>query len=129
MMDIWSRYNEFTFLKPAGSRERLLPSKWGAFYEYDFLWLCKERYEADPGDFVPREWYGKYIKDLLAKPQFQHSGDALKLEQGQVIDATAVSSDEVEIELKSGKRESANALVLAVGNLPRTQFNQIPVAP
>jgi uncharacterized NAD(P)/FAD-binding protein YdhS len=70
--------------------------------------------EAD--DFVVRRIYGEYLADLLAKAQ-RAAGDRLELVQGEAINLETFEN-RPRIVLADGRHIQADAVVLALGNLP-----------
>ena len=78
-------------------------------------WL-KARGVADAASaFVPRLTYGTYLRELLDEAQAR-AGERLQIVQGDVLDV--VENDEVRVQLADGSEITADAAVLAVGNLP-----------
>lgn len=79
-------------------------------------WLETSGRPEGSGDFVPRPVYGRYLRDLLAETQSREPG-RLEILRGDV-DALEIGSGEASLTLADGRLISADAAVLAVGNLP-----------
>jgi uncharacterized NAD(P)/FAD-binding protein YdhS len=79
-------------------------------------WLERRGLPAD--GFVPRIIYGEYLAELLHETQAT-APDRLRIVQGEAVHVEA-SSDDVIIGLADGSTVAADALVLAIGNLPPT---------
>src|SRR5690606_1391521 len=81
-------------------------------------WLKKSNPSIGAGDFVPRRFYGEYLKELLAETRKRY-GAFINL---TIIDDEVISVDPdlepVAVRLRSGGRISADVVVLAFGNFP-----------
>lgn len=66
--------------------------------------------------FVPRALYGAYLREMLIETGLS-AGDRLVLREGEVHDVVPEGAD-VSVRLDDGTAISADAAVLAVGNLP-----------
>src|SRR5262249_45183009 len=69
----------------------------------------------NPGGFVPRELYGRYIRDLLAEGLARDPAGRLTLFQGQIV---SVTSDPLGMGLtfSDGRRARTQVAVLATGH-------------
>ncbi|MFS0738058.1 FAD/NAD(P)-binding protein [Sphingomonas sp. 1P06PA] len=77
------------------------------------MWLAKQGLDAD--GFVPRLVYGDYLAALLAET-VARDPDRLRIVQGDVIDVEQCA-DGVALALDDGSTITADAAVLAMGNL------------
>jgi uncharacterized NAD(P)/FAD-binding protein YdhS len=78
-------------------------------------WL-EARGVADPATaFVPRLTYGTYLRQLLNEAQAR-AGDRLRIMQGDALDV--IEDGDVCVQFADGGEITADAAVLAVGNLP-----------
>lgn len=64
-------------------------------------------------DFAPRRSYGRYLEDMLAEARERY-GPRLRIVRGEAVDLVGPSA----IQLASGETIGADAIVLALGNLP-----------
>ncbi len=71
---------------------------------------------ANPGDFVPRQLYGRYVTAVLQHEAGLHPG-RLQLVQGEALSLER-SGEGAEIRLRSGQVLTADRIVLAQGNFP-----------
>lgn len=78
-------------------------------------WLDARGAKHAAAAFVPRIVYGEYLREMLATARAA-APDRLTVVKGNVVDL--VEGDGVELHLACGRRVSAGAAVLAVGNLP-----------
>ena len=78
-------------------------------------WLDQQGVAHAPTAFVQRLTYGRYLRDLLSTAQAQ-AGGRLRIVAGEAIDIE--EGDGVAVRLRDGTTISADAAVLAVGNLP-----------
>jgi uncharacterized NAD(P)/FAD-binding protein YdhS len=73
---------------------------------------------ADPGSaFVSRLEYGNYLRGLLDEAVARSAG-RIQIVQGDVLDAAARDAGGARLTLAGGRTIDADAVVLAVGNLP-----------
>ena len=78
-------------------------------------WL-ERRHPTLAGGFAPRLVYGDYLRELLDEARTA-SPDRLGIIHGDAIDLTPVGEN-WEVALSDGSRISADAIILAPGNLP-----------
>ncbi|MGI4731358.1 MAG: FAD/NAD(P)-binding protein [Janthinobacterium lividum] len=78
-------------------------------------WLTEQGEAAGPQTFVPRRTYGRYLRSLLQRALLG-CGGRLTLMQGDVVEVTQGAP--ACAMLADGRRVEADAVVLAVGNLP-----------
>jgi uncharacterized NAD(P)/FAD-binding protein YdhS len=84
----------------------------------DFLtWAQKRRNDVAPTDFIPREWYGDYIRDTLRKCAKSSLG-SLSIEFDEVRRIVRHPEGGSIIHLARGASLRADAVVLAVGHSP-----------
>lgn len=69
-----------------------------------------------PGDFLPRQVYGRYVASLLQQEIELHPGQ-LEYRQDEAV-SLARTGNMAEIRLRSGQTVLANKVVLALGNFP-----------
>jgi len=85
-----------------------------------FLRWAKSNFEWDtqPGSFLPRRVYGRYLGSLVSGAILSDSERRLhwKSDEAQAIASTG--KGEIEVELRSGTRIFADKVVLALGNFP-----------
>lgn len=83
-----------------------------------FLRWARSNYDptVTPDDFLPRLVYGQYAGFVLRHEVHLHPGQFDRVEDEAV--AIEQAGDTAEIHLRSGKRVSANKVVLALGNFP-----------
>jgi len=82
----------------------------------DFVsWLGTTKRQFDPSAFLPRHWYGEYLRARLAEGVAKANG-RLRLVHGSA-ESAARSAWGWDIGLSDGQRISAGSLVLAMGNL------------
>jgi uncharacterized NAD(P)/FAD-binding protein YdhS len=79
-------------------------------------WLARCGQPSD--GFVPRVVYGAYLAELLHTTQAT-APDRLEVVQGEAVRAE-VMADGIAVDLTDGRTIRADALVLAIGNLPPT---------
>jgi uncharacterized NAD(P)/FAD-binding protein YdhS len=97
-------------LNAPASRMSALPNDNDAF----FRWLRKDGYQPSAPAFVPRFLYGSYIKDTLSRATARGRFDVVRDEAVDLEKRNA----RFYVRLASGKRLSANAVVLALGHAP-----------
>jgi len=78
-------------------------------------WLATERPGQSTG-FVPRITYGDYLADLLAETRAS-AGDRLTVRRGEVT-GIETNGDGVRIDIAGAPAITADAAILAIGNLP-----------
>lgn len=78
-------------------------------------WLRAVMPEVGADGFVPRLVYGRYLEELL-DAAVARGGDRLRIVRGEVI-AIAPDADGARLTLADGRSLTADAAVLAVGNL------------
>lgn len=83
--------------------------------EHFCAWL-QRRGLGDTGSFVPRRVYGEYLEEQL-EVAMAHAGDRLKIVREDVVDVL-VRQAGVRVVMEGGSGIDADALVLALGNLP-----------
>jgi uncharacterized NAD(P)/FAD-binding protein YdhS len=71
---------------------------------------------GEPSDFAPRKVYGEYVSSLLDQTRAS-AGDRLEIVQGDALDVGAHETG-VKVSLADGREISADAVVLALGNMP-----------
>jgi uncharacterized NAD(P)/FAD-binding protein YdhS len=74
--------------------------------------------ETQPGSFLPRRVYGRYLGDLLTDAVFPDQPPRLQWQRDEARAITSTGNGEIEIELQSGGRVLADKVVLALGNFP-----------
>ncbi len=74
-------------------------------------------------DFAPRRTYGAYLGELLDGAKAA-AGDRLRAIEGEAIDVTSGGPVEI-VTLQGGRTISADAVVLALGNLPPERMRGI----
>jgi uncharacterized NAD(P)/FAD-binding protein YdhS len=79
-------------------------------------WLEARGEPATGSSFVPRLTYGDYLSDIL-RDALAENADRLEVLQGEAVDITFEQERPVLI-LVDGRRVEADAVVLALGNLP-----------
>jgi uncharacterized NAD(P)/FAD-binding protein YdhS len=72
-----------------------------------------------PHDFAPRRLYGAYVEELLAE-----AGDAAEIVHGEAVDVEPGER----VRLADGRTIDADAVVLAVGNLPPARLRGLSEA-
>ncbi|MBC7643642.1 MAG: FAD/NAD(P)-binding protein, partial [Thermoleophilia bacterium] len=98
----------------------------------DFLaWARKSWGAVEPGDFLPRALYGRYLQHVLASAEqvSAKSGAVLRRVVGEAIALhPAASGDELhKVELADGNMITCDAVVLALGNQPPHIPDGLPV--
>jgi uncharacterized NAD(P)/FAD-binding protein YdhS len=84
----------------------------------DFLmWAQKRDKNVAPTDFLPREWYGDYIRDTL-RSCAQNAFGRLSIEFDEVRRISRLPEGGSMIHLARGASLRADAVVLAVGHCP-----------
>src|SRR5690606_15344488 len=75
-------------------------------------------------DFVPRSWYGDYLRELLAEAECRAPpGVTLERERGEVVGITRFDKNAgLRLQLESGRLLLADQVVLACGNPPAAQL-------
>jgi uncharacterized NAD(P)/FAD-binding protein YdhS len=86
--------------------------------EHFTRWL-EARGLGDASDFIPRRTYGTYLSEMLAEAAAGSDG-RLTILCDEAVDA-AFEGEQVTVSLASGRELHADALILAVGNLPPQQ--------
>jgi uncharacterized NAD(P)/FAD-binding protein YdhS len=81
-------------------------------------WL-EARGLGDASDFIPRRTYGTYLSEMLAEAA-AGSNDRLTILCDEAVNAS-FQGERVTVSLASGRELHADALILAVGNLPPQQ--------
>lgn len=81
-------------------------------------WLAENGYGAEPGDFVPRAWYGKYLEGMLATEANQAESTTLIRQEAMIV-SISHSGTTFELVAEDGSSFSADAVVVATGNLPQ----------
>lgn len=76
----------------------------------------EEQGEGDRNGFAQRRSYGRYIAGLLAAAQ-EGAGPRLAIRISEAVDVTSDGAGET-VHLAGGERIAADAVVLALGNLP-----------
>jgi uncharacterized NAD(P)/FAD-binding protein YdhS len=79
-------------------------------------WLAARGVDAGPATFVPRLTYGDYLTDLFRDSQ-ERNGDRLRLVASRAIDIGFADGRPI-LHLDDGSSVAADAVVLALGNLP-----------
>jgi uncharacterized NAD(P)/FAD-binding protein YdhS len=102
----------------------------GAFPESPdgFLqWLLSHGHAVTADEFVSRDLFGRYLQDLLKK-QAARFGTSWITIQDEACDLEFDPSLSTwSVLLKSGSQVTADTCVLALGNMPRSIFQGIPV--
>lgn len=80
-------------------------------------WLAEHHPGLDATSFVPRLVYGDYLSGLLDETA-ERSGSRLTILNGEVVDINFGGDDKPTLLLSDGRRIDADAVVVAVGNLP-----------
>jgi uncharacterized NAD(P)/FAD-binding protein YdhS len=78
-------------------------------------WLS-EQGKGDGGTFAQRRTYGRYVQSLLGAAQVE-AGERLSIVRAEVRDIARTGTGE-SVHLVAGERIEADAVVLALGNLP-----------
>jgi uncharacterized NAD(P)/FAD-binding protein YdhS len=86
-------------------------------------WARGEGMDVADSDFVPRQVYGRYLRELL-----DQTGGRMTPVTGTVT-ALRRSADSVWVELAEGGIIEADAAVLATGNRAPTRWPQLPYGP
>ncbi len=72
---------------------------------------------VQPGSFLPRPLYGRYLGSLLEEAKGRDGGGNLRWIQGEVCSVGRERS-QIDVHLKDGSKLMTEALVLAAGNFP-----------
>ncbi len=91
----------------------------------DFIeWLGAHGFAAQDDTFAPRSWYGEYLEALLREAAQTCAPHTCTTRHAE---ATAVdydrNTDRFRVSLDTGETLDADAVVLALGNLPRESFD------
>jgi uncharacterized NAD(P)/FAD-binding protein YdhS len=78
-------------------------------------WLARGG-EGDGNSFAQRRTYGRYLQSLLDDAR-SRAGERLSVKRTEVLDVAATAGGET-VRLGGGERIGADAVVLALGNLP-----------
>jgi uncharacterized NAD(P)/FAD-binding protein YdhS len=83
-----------------------------------FLRWAQRNYNSavQPGDFLPRRVYGRYIASVLQEA-FDANDHRFAWKRDEAVSVNLVE-DKAEISLRNGSRISADKIVLALGNFP-----------
>ncbi len=86
----------------------------------DFLrWVQRRHGPVDAGDFLPRRWYGEYVREtLLAEANQQGTQGRLEVVFDEVRRLARRSEGGWLVNLARGASLSASAVVLAIGHRP-----------
>lgn len=87
-------------------------------------WLTANGYGVDESDYVPRDWYGKYLQSLLA----EYSDARLSLRSGEVLDVSQLNEHSFETMLSDGSVVKSSHVVVAIGNIERSRFQGFSVS-
>ncbi|RKR88459.1 putative NAD(P)/FAD-binding protein YdhS [Micromonospora pisi] len=80
----------------------------------DFVDFCRlRRPTASAGDFMPRSWYGDYLRQTLDTTH-RHAAGRLRIRRDRVSRIVATTGG-VDVEFESGARSAADRVVLAIG--------------
>jgi uncharacterized NAD(P)/FAD-binding protein YdhS len=79
-------------------------------------WCATRQLPVGPTGFVPRRWYGDYLRDVLANVGIP-AGSALSITRGTVRDLTR-EGPTLRLHLSAGWSITADTVVLALGNPP-----------
>ncbi|MDB6079474.1 MAG: hypothetical protein JWO82_3221, partial [Akkermansiaceae bacterium] len=80
-------------------------------------WCRRSERAIQPGDFVPRAWYGEYLGSLL-KEETERSGGRLVVRKERVESLEDYSGAGLMVQTSDGDSLAADAVVLAVGSSP-----------
>lgn len=81
-------------------------------------WLLESGRQVEPGAFVPRTWYGEYLEALLAEAE--KKAHFFKLTRTEaVVTSIKYIEGRFELSIDDGSKLSADATVVATGNLPQ----------
>lgn len=85
-----------------------------------FLRWAKSNFDWDtqPGSFLPRPVYGRYLGSLLSDAILSDGERRLQWKKDEARSIASTGDIEIEIELRSGARILADKVVLALGNFP-----------
>ncbi len=85
-----------------------------------FLRWAKSNFdcETQPGSFLPRRVYGRYLGTLLSGTVLSDLPTRLQWIRDEARAISQVGNGEIEIQLRSGARVLADKVVLALGNFP-----------
>jgi uncharacterized NAD(P)/FAD-binding protein YdhS len=81
-------------------------------------WRSERLGARDPGAYAPRVDYGEYLADVLSEAQHEAAPDVRLVSLRAEVHAVRPSRDQVRLELADGGSLEADAVVLALGNLP-----------
>jgi uncharacterized NAD(P)/FAD-binding protein YdhS len=85
-----------------------------------FLNWAKSNYDrkVEPGTFLPRKAYGRYLGSILSKAVQSNGQGRLRWKKDDALGVSPLSNGEIEVRLRSGDRILADKVVLALGNFP-----------
>jgi uncharacterized NAD(P)/FAD-binding protein YdhS len=79
-------------------------------------WMCAQGHDVDEADFVPRQWFGRYLEELLAAAELRAGRASLNRLCGRVVDLSLIG-ERCRVMLDDGDLLVADAVVLALGHL------------
>ena len=79
-------------------------------------WLRSGGATVSEGDFVPRERYGTYLRELFERAVAEHRPGCALVPVSEAMGEVEMATGGIEGRLASGERWQARALVLALGN-------------
>ncbi len=91
-------------------------------------WLGHHRPGSDARSFVPRRWYGDYLRASLVEARRGAGGHrSFERVRGDVVDITRCS-DRLTLTCAGGRALEADSVVLAPGNFPPRRPHVVPVS-
>lgn len=97
---------------PAGNM-----SAWEDDPDHFYNWLQMRMPTAGSGSFVPRAWYGEYLRDQLALA-VRNAGARFEIAHASVSAARIAPDGKVDLHDHAGRVTRADRVVLAIGNFP-----------
>jgi uncharacterized NAD(P)/FAD-binding protein YdhS/predicted metal-dependent enzyme (double-stranded beta helix superfamily) len=82
-------------------------------------WAFNNKGSSDPKGFLPRKWYGEYIRETLLRVANERYENArLSLVLDEVVRVQRDPNGTWDVQFASGQSQTADALVLAIGHRP-----------
>ncbi len=85
--------------------------------EHFLCWLGADRRSASPGDYLPRQVYGRYLTEVLERTEATCRRAVLHRVRDRVIAVRAPGSEGLFLRLAGGDEKRVDAAVLALGGL------------